>query len=171
MNGIFMDLTGQIFTRLTVIELLGRGNSGIRYRCRCICGKEKIINGRDLKSGHTKSCGCYRVDVCKSNTGSNNNAWKGGKYTDSDGYVQLRLPDHPNAIGGYVAEHTYVMFGIIGRPLKRKETVHHKNGIRHDNSPDNLELWVSIHPKGQRVSDLVSWAKGILDEYGSIPIK
>lgn len=40
-----------------------------------------------------------------------------------------------------------------------------KNGIRDDNRPENLELWTKSQPAGQRVVDLVAWAKEILDKY------
>lgn len=46
------------------------------------------------------------------------------------------------------------------------EHVHHKNGIRNDNSVDNLELWTTSHPYGQRVEDKIKWAKEFLKGYG-----
>jgi hypothetical protein len=83
------------------------------------------------------------------------------------GYVFLFDPTHPNAHrDGYVAEHTKVMAEILGRPLERDEEVHHRNGNRSDNRPDNLELWArGMQPPGSRVSDLVDWAVKVLKRY------
>lgn len=56
-----------------------------------------------------------------------------------------------------IAEHRLVMQRILGRDLEPFENVHHKNGVRHDNRPDNLELWTRPQPTGQRPEDLVAW--------------
>lgn len=82
-------------------------------------------------------------------------------YTTKDGYVS-------KSIGGKnVLQHRQVMSEHLGRPLRRNENVHHLNGVRHDNRIENLELWVKAQPAGQRVTDVVSWAREILETYGA----
>jgi len=88
------------------------------------------------------------------------------RYIDADGYVIILKPNHPNSKkNGRIREHVYVMSEFLKRPLKCKETVHHKNGIKDDNRIENLELWATSHPYGQRVKDKLKWAKEFLEDY------
>lgn len=81
----------------------------------------------------------------------------------------LYRPGHPNASSvGAIAAHRWTMAEAIGRPLLPGETVHHVNGDKLDYSMPNLELWCSVHPAGQRVSDLVEFARDILARYGDM---
>jgi hypothetical protein len=74
-----------------------------------------------------------------------------GRFVDKYGYVILGSGGR----GKYQQpEHRAVMEQMLGRKLLPSETVHHKNGERTDNRPENLELWNGRHGRGQRVTDL-----------------
>lgn len=73
--------------------------------------------------------------------GPKNPNWKGGKSIASNGYVLIKNPGHPLAdVRGYVYEHRLVAQEKAGRPLVKGEIAHHRNEIKADNAPTNIEL-------------------------------
>ena len=166
----YVDEAGRKFGRWTVIERDKSRSSrlGVRWACRCDCGGIGSVRAAHLRNGKSQSCGCLnreRLDAAaRARRGAAHQNWKGG-VTRANGYVKIRVDGHPRSRHRYVFEHILVMEKALGRHLLLGENVHHKNGDRSDNRIENLELWTTSQPSGQRVADLVAWAEYILATY------
>jgi len=133
-------------------ELIAHPNRRSKY-----AGKTCAVDGCDRAA---KTLGWCRMHYSRwKRTGDAVGKW-GAQPRRSQGYITTdgyRMS--PERRGGRpVLEHRLVMERMIGRSLYRHEEPHHKNGIRDDNSPGNLELWVKWRqPNGQRLSDLLEF--------------
>ena len=142
------------------------------------CSREFVPSSRHLRCPACRArntCACGRPEqaksatclACRSVAESENGNWKGGRTRHKAGYILARAPGHPRASGrsNYVFEHILVAEEPLGRYLCDGEPVHHRNGVRDDNRPENLELWTRPQPTGIRVSDAVKWAHEIIERY------
>jgi len=130
---------------------IGKGGRGRYIWHACVdCGKERwvAIRGKNGEPKHQRchSCGFKAIHQY----GEKSSHWKGGRTQLKSGYVLVSIPPndffYPMAsLGGQVLEHRLLMAKYLNRCLLSWEVVHHKNGIRDDNSLENLELLSSQH--------------------------
>ena len=127
-----------------------------------ICGEKipfRSSTGLTLRR-LTCSSRCFGRSV----RGKGHSQYKGGSITTC-GYKSVSINEFPiehhhllrpmvTAKNGRIPEHRATMAISIERTLRSNETVHHRNGVRLDNRPENLELWVGRHGRGTRLSDL-----------------
>lgn len=125
---------------------------------------ETVFRARQTGYGYQRTCSNRCGAILRVTTGGYRGYPKGHKphnFKDrrplsGNGYQLVYVgPDHPMATKtGYVREHRLVLAETLGRPLTPWEQVHHRNGIKTDNRPENLELWVTNQPTGQRPSEV-----------------
>jgi len=146
-RGSFL-VEGERYGKLVVT---GRAD-GPGWHCICDCGRLRTHHAHRLRRGLVTSCG---------------ECWKDERYIRDDGYVMVYMPNHPRSRrnNGRVLEHIVVMEEKLGRPLLPGENVHHINGVRDDNRPENLELWDTNQPAGQRVEDKLAWALEFIERH------
>jgi len=81
----------------------------------------------------------YRKGHRKPLSGTKHPSWKGGEYSTTQGYLKVSRPKHPRATTtGYVLKHIIIWEKEHGRSLPPDFVIHHINGIKYDNRPENL---------------------------------
>lgn len=107
--------------------------------CECGCGqKTPIATQTNVKRGHYRGYPIHYV-FGHHPRGKRAYGWKGGRKQRKDGYWLIFMPGHHLANkSGYVTEHRFVWEQHNGRPLLPDEHVHHIDGNRSNNSPENL---------------------------------
>lgn len=139
----------------------------------CLCGCGKKVRGYFVRflPGHGSKLHSKNIGGC--------GKYGFGKYINNYGYIAIRyntlnLKEQKKfkkmkiVFAGFeaISEHRLIMARKLGRSLESFENVHHKNGNKKDNRIENLELWITMQPSGQRPEDLVFYAKEILKRYG-----
>lgn len=130
-----------------------------------------IVDGCTRKATARGLCSTHRVRKSKTGDVQADVPIKqiaGTGYVTRSGYRVIPIPHADRWLVHHKSsefEHRYVMALMLGRPLTRDESVHHRNGNRLDNRPENLELWSRYQPKGQRVSDKLAYAFELLHRY------
>lgn len=162
-------------------ELVSKKLRGPSNRCethRFSCEIDECAKiAKDSKGKATRYCSLHRSRILRNgspdpvkcsvtnclnnsiNTSSKPKCLEHQGYTKKEGYRMIPID------GQYVPEHRHIMEKHLGRNLYDHENVHHINGVRNDNRLENLELWSSSQPAGQRVSDKLEWAKKIIELY------
>lgn len=134
------------------------------YGCKEHKELDRFHKNKGTKDGHLNLCkDCSKLYKKGVRFGR---LIKGKKHVTKKGYVVIYQKNHPNAQkNGSLFEHVIIMSKFLGRPLRKGENVHHKNGIRDDNRLENLELWCKPQPKGTRILDQYEYCQQFVKIY------
>ena len=158
---------GDVFHHWTVIEIglsktYGKSPKhfkAVRCRCDCEAHTERVLAEAVLLSGKSKSCGCAIAESAK------RRALTARHQPRIQAYKTIYAPENSSSYKsrsnqGWIKEHRFVAEQMLGRPLRRDEIVHHKDGNKLNNSPDNLMVLTNkehslLHKRLQAKTELV----------------
>lgn len=148
---------------------------------RVYCSKECMYAGRTesaLVAQECKGCGktffaqpYRRVSFCSTRCNLDNRSRV--RRVEGDGWtIQSKTGYVVRSRNGRTElQHRYFVEQHLGRALAPFENVHHINGVKDDNRLENLEVWVTKQPKGQREADVIEWAVAFLEHHGYDVVK
>jgi hypothetical protein len=167
----YLPIVGERRNGREIGKTWGLGQT-FEYKQCCQCGQPRWVSIANMRSDNDSRI-CHKCNNKRtaSQKGPANHTWKGGRYISTQGYIRVLVPGGdffaPMAdTHGTVFEHRLVMAQHLGRCLQRFEVVHHKNGIKQDNSLSNLQLIMNgahslNHSRGYKVGYRQGYQDGI----------
>ena len=142
----------------------------IKNKCRACENAGFSVNNKNKNLNAAKHCLICNIPISyRSKTGRCRKCINFGhtskKWVNSYGYILIYHNKKR------LLEHRVIMENHIGRKLFSHESVHHKNGNRADNRLENLEIWSTYQPHGQRIEDKIKYAKEILAMYEPMALR
>ena len=156
-NGTPLDLPKRSY----VEECLGEGCKGVIY-AKGLCRyhyerKRKGLPLNPLKTRPTRQPKAKRPKAKRPKANGSKERIVSSVTNCKGGYVSIKvshgIPNSSGSLNYWMAFHRLIMELKLGRPLRKSEIVHHKDGDRANNHPDNLELCEPYQPPGQRKVD------------------
>lgn len=153
----FIDIAGQVFTRLTVISYAGHHE----WNCICACGIKVIIKGGHLRSGNTKSCGCLHRDWLAENNTRHGDASRRATTPEYRAYHQAKdrcYNTHYHAYKSYGGRGIQFKFDSFAQFLehigRRPSNRHTLDRIDVDGHYEIGNVrWVTMHEQNRNRSD------------------
>lgn len=171
----YEDLTGQTFTKLTVLSFSSNENGIVKWKCKCQCGRITIVQSGALKSKHSKSCGCLQKEAASKQGKIIGKLRKTHGLSDTSEYVAWRgmlarcfnknSPNYKNYGGrGITVCADWLKFENFISDMGNKPTVEHSidryPNVNGNYQPDNCRWATNAEQQRNRRSNVKFTYKG-----------
>ncbi len=131
------DEIGNRYERLAIIAEAEMVNGIAMWLCKCGCGNETIVSGRNLRYGGTKSCGCWGIDKSSAQRGNKNHAYIHGRDCGFGTKEQREFHEHIRERDNYTCRECGKTQEQELTEAGQRLSVHHKDGDHFHNVDEN----------------------------------